>query len=256
MHRLDRLSRRVGDCVELFEEFRRRQADLVIVTAPELGHAAQDHFLLNIMASFAEFECEMIAGRIAEARARLKPERRRLAGGVPFGYRTDPRTRQFVPNEAEAEVVRWMFAEAAIGKRPTEIAATANARQLLTKAKGAWSARQVISTLRNPAYIGQFRDGDSVRPGCHQPVIELDQFEAAGRGLDSRRTARLKPISCGDVWPLKGMVICGRCRRHLSPHSCRRRNKIYRYCRCRATSGGRPGCGYQITAWDIESGIA
>lgn len=62
VHRLDRLSRRVGDCVELFEEFRRHQADLVIVTAPELGHAAQDHFLLKIMASFAEFEREMIEG--------------------------------------------------------------------------------------------------------------------------------------------------------------------------------------------------
>lgn len=259
MHRLDRLSRRVGDCVELFEEFRRHQADLVIVTAPELGHAAQDHFLLNIMASFAEFEREMIAGRIAEARARLKLERRRLAGGVPFGYRTDPRTRQFVPNEAEAEVVRWMFSEAAAGARPAEIAKSANARGYRTKAPsggGPWSARQVLSTLRNPAYIGQFRDGDGVRPGCHQAIIEIDQFEAAGRGLDSRRTARLKPISYGDVWPLKGMVICGRCRRHLSPHSCRRGNKIYRYYRCRATSSGRPACGYQITAWDIESGIA
>ena len=43
----------VRDCVGLLDEFRRLKLDLVIVTAPELGHAAQDHFLLNIMASFA-----------------------------------------------------------------------------------------------------------------------------------------------------------------------------------------------------------
>lgn len=50
VHRLDRISRRVADCVKLFDEFRRLRVNLVIVTAPELGNAAQDHFLLNIMA--------------------------------------------------------------------------------------------------------------------------------------------------------------------------------------------------------------
>lgn len=48
--------------MKLFDEFRRLRVNLVIVTAPELGNAVQDHFLLNIMASFAEFEREMIAG--------------------------------------------------------------------------------------------------------------------------------------------------------------------------------------------------
>lgn len=259
VHRLDRLSRRVGDCVELFEEFRRHQADLVIVTAPELGHAAQDHFLLNIMASFAEFEREMIAGRIAEARARLKLERRRLAGGVPFGYRTDPRTRQFVPNEAEAEVVRWMFSEAAAGARPTEIAKSANARGYRTKAPsggGPWSARQVLSTLRNPVHIGMLRDGRSVRLGCHPAIVSDEVFNAAGKALDARRTLPENVTRYGPVWPLKGRLECGVCGRPLSPHSTRHGNKVYRYYRCRATAGGRPPCGYQVSAGLLENAVA
>jgi len=32
-----------------------------LFTAPELGDTAQDRFMLNILASFAEFEREMIA---------------------------------------------------------------------------------------------------------------------------------------------------------------------------------------------------
>ncbi|MBL8240638.1 MAG: recombinase family protein [Bryobacterales bacterium] len=54
VRRLDRRSRRVVDCGKLFDEFRRLHVHLVIVTAPELGNAAHDHFLLNIMASFAD----------------------------------------------------------------------------------------------------------------------------------------------------------------------------------------------------------
>lgn len=106
IHRLDRLSRKVRDCVGLFDEFRRLNLYLVIVTAPELGQAAQDHSLLNIMASFAEFEREVIAGRIADARAELKTEARRIAGAVPFGYHADPRTKQLVANTREAEIIR------------------------------------------------------------------------------------------------------------------------------------------------------
>ncbi|MBL8173187.1 MAG: recombinase family protein [Bryobacterales bacterium] len=106
IHRLDRLSRNVRDCVGLLDEFRRLKLDLVIVTAPELGHAAQDHFLLNIMASFAEFEREMIAGRIAEARAALKTQARRIAGAVPFGYDADARTKQLVPGRNHSMDVR------------------------------------------------------------------------------------------------------------------------------------------------------
>lgn len=256
VHWLDRLSRNLRDCVKLLDEFRCLGADLLIVTASELGHAAQDHFLLNIMASFAEFEREMIAGRIADARARLKAERRRLAGAVPFGYTADPHTKQLVVQHAEADVVRWIFAEAAAGKRPSEIAAAANAREYRTKAGGPWTARQVVATLRNPAYVGYFRDGSRVRPGCHQPIVELDLFEAAGRELDTRRTAGPKSLRYGLPWPLRGKILCGRYGRPLTPHSCRRGSKIYRYYRCRATGGSRPPCGYQVQAGAIEFSIA
>lgn len=63
------------------------------------GHSAQDNFMLNIMASFGEFERELISARIADSRARLKARRLRFAGGVPFGYDSDERTKQLVPNE-------------------------------------------------------------------------------------------------------------------------------------------------------------
>jgi DNA invertase Pin-like site-specific DNA recombinase len=72
VHRLDRLARSLIGCVSLVEEFTRHDARLVIVTAPELGCAAQDNLVFNILASFAQFEREMIASRIAETRAQLK----------------------------------------------------------------------------------------------------------------------------------------------------------------------------------------
>ena len=130
------------------------------------------------------------------------------------------------------------------GKRLAEIATNATTRQFLTKANGQWSARQVVATLRNPVYVGRFKDENDVRPGCHQPIIGIDVFHAVGHILDSRRTAGPKRTSYGDVWLLKGKIHCRRCGRLLTSHSCRHGVIVYRYYCCRATGGGRPPCGY------------
>jgi site-specific DNA recombinase len=263
VHRLDRLSRSVRDCVTLLDEFRRLNVNLVIVTAPELGPTAQDQFILNILASFAEFEREMISARIAESRARLKARQLRFAGGVPFGYDSDPRTKQLVPNAVESDVVRWMFAEAGAGRRPSEIAEEANFRGYRTrsfarsKSGGLWTARQVLATLRNPTHIGLLKDGSrGVRQGTHPPIVDVDLFHTVATMLDARRTRRPKVSHYGAMWPLKGRILCGICGRPLTPHSTRRGNKVYRYYRCRATAGGRDPCGYQVSAGIIESVVA
>ncbi len=255
IHRFDRLSRRVRDCTALLDEFRLLEIGLVVVTAPEIGHTAQDNFMLNILASFAEFEREIIAARIADSRAQLKERHLRIAGAIPLGYDSDRRTKQLVQNPMEAEILRWMFVEAAAGKRPAEIATNANARQFRTKANGQWSARQVVATLRNPVYVGRFKDGKGVRPGCHEPIIDMNLFEAVGHALDSRRTAGPMRTSYGEVWLLKGKIYCRRCDRLLTSHSCRHGVIVYRYYRCRATSGGRSPCGYQVPAGRLEAEV-
>jgi len=161
IHRLDRLARSVLARSELFREFRKFGVGVVVVAAPELGGSAQDGFMLNILASFAEFERELIAGRIAESRARLKARGLRIAGALPFGYDAEPRPKQLKPNTSESAVVKWMFEQAAAGQTPAEIADGANAsgwRTKKTTARGTartrrgnlWTARQVIATLRNP----------------------------------------------------------------------------------------------------------
>ena len=94
---MDRLARSVFACSDLLREFRRFGVGLVVATAPELGGSAQDGFMLNILASFAEFERELIAGRIAESRARLKARGLRVAGALPFGYDADPHSKQLIP---------------------------------------------------------------------------------------------------------------------------------------------------------------
>jgi DNA invertase Pin-like site-specific DNA recombinase len=96
VYRLDRLSRNLRHFTTLFEELGEHNVALEIVTAPGLGNAAIDKLMLNVLGSFAEFERDLAASRIAEARAHLKAHGRRIAGATPFGYSADRHTKQLV----------------------------------------------------------------------------------------------------------------------------------------------------------------
>ena len=266
VYRMDRLARSLVKSATLLEEFRAHDVRLVIVTAPELGDAAGDNLMLNILASFAEFEREMIASRIAESRTRLKARGRRIAGAVPFGYTADVRTKQLVPPQEEAETVKWMFSQAAAGQVPADIAEQANEKGSKTKVKtegryipkfggNPWTSRQVLATLRNPVYAGGFRSASGTRPGCHEPLITRELFDAVGGQLDSRRTRTPDAISYGNIRPLKGLILCAVCDRPMTPHTVRHGHITYCYYRCRSTAGGRKPCRGQVAAGQIEGAV-
>ena len=91
VHRLGRLSRRVRDCSELLEEFKARNVRLLLAAMPELTGGAADTLMLNVLSAFAEFERDMIAGRIRDSRAALAS---RAAGGSPASHRSATPTTQ------------------------------------------------------------------------------------------------------------------------------------------------------------------
>ncbi len=267
---MDRLSRTLRDVVVLFDEFESAGVTIRLVHQPELSSGPESRLLRHILASFAEFERDMIATRIAETRAYLKRHGRRLAGPPPYGYDADPETKQLVPNNAEARRVRAIFRRAARGQSPTEIARAIDNMGWRTKERvakrsgeivggGRWTARQVVETLRNPVYVGMFADGVSTRPGCHRAVVDEMLFDAVQQELDARRTSN-KPDRVELPFPLRGKVSCPGCRRPLCTYVVTHRRGPttinYRYYRCRSTAGGRPPCrGIQVAAGEIEDSV-
>jgi len=65
--------------------------------------------LLNILASFAEFERERIGERVRDTRGKLIETGRWPAGRVIYGYRWNTESHRFEVVEKEAEAVRLIF---------------------------------------------------------------------------------------------------------------------------------------------------
>lgn len=256
VHRLDRLSRSLRDFVSLAQEFRANKVGLNVVAAPTLGVTALDNLMLSVLASFAEFEREMTATRIAEARAYLKSKGRRVAGAVPFGYTADPRTKQLIVVPDEAEIVSTMFRWAAAKVRPSTIASYANVMGWRTRTGNPWTARQVLFTLTNCVYAGLVVDGFGFRDGCHEALIERSVYQDVQNIFALRRTRTPGRAIEHLPWLLLGLAYCGKCQRLLSTHTRRRGSLLYRYYRCRSTAGGLEPCkGVLVSAGVIETAV-
>lgn len=266
VYRLDRLSRRLRDTVRILDTFRRHGVELRVVTAQDLGDSATGQLMLNMLASFAEFEHSLISERIRESVCARRRGGRRLSGKPPFGYDLDKDTGGLVVNATEARKARAFFRLAAAGQTPRQIAEYANRRGWTTKVYTAhstgkrlggspWAARQVLELLRNPVYAGCLRDGaGGLRPGHHRAIVDAGLFPDVQSILDARRSSAGERQSV-DV-PLKGKVFCGECGRVMSPHVVHSRQKPhihYVHYRCRSQAGGRPPCkGISVPAEQLR----
>jgi site-specific DNA recombinase len=191
---------------------------------------------------------------MADSRAALKQKGRRVAGRVPFGYRTDV-AKQLVVHEGEATVVRRLFALAAAGTRPQEIADQFNLDRVLGPGAGTakWTARQVLKMLSNPIYRGSIHDGSRTLPGVHEGIVAPAVFEQVQQAIASRRSRAPGRTGAAIDWPLRGLLICGSCGRAMSPSISGYKNFQYRYYRCRSRASGRQPCAdVGISAFEIE----
>ena len=253
VQRLDRLSRRVADCTALLEEFRELGVELRIAAMPELGGGALDRLLLNMLSSFAEFERELIAGRISDRRAGLISRGRRIAGRTPYGYSADRGTKQLIPQPEEAAIVRELFELISSGALPSEVERIAADRGWQTRNGRHWTARQVLDTVSNPVYTGHFRAASGTRPGGHELIVSQDTFQRCANAIAARRT-RTGGWRQRRIWStLQGKVRCARCGELMGIHTNSRGCVRYVSFKCRrAAVGGTPCAGTQVRVFDID----
>ena len=101
----------------------------------------------------AEFERDLAASGIEEARARLEALGRRINGGIPFGF-------------------RW----AADGVTRSVIATYVNSLGWIAGGGRPWTSRQALSILGNQVCAGMVIHGLAFRDGGHPALIDRDIY--------------------------------------------------------------------------------
>jgi len=267
--RLDRLNRKISHWVQLADWFKQAGIELVFVDGGTNARGPLADLVSNIVASFAEFERDLLRERLLDAHAGMHERGLRSAGRVPLGYKADLATRQLVIDNGEAAVVRAFFERCASGESAASIARWANDTGYRTKIHGRqggnrWSGRTVLQILRNPIYVGERVHNGGTVEGVHDGIIDADLAQRAWRAIDERRTRQPEPRGPALEWDrdpymLRGLLRCAGCERVMTTSASTKvtidnAELVPRYYRCRGDAE-RPACtpSVQVSAQKVEA---
>jgi DNA invertase Pin-like site-specific DNA recombinase len=237
VYKVDRLSRSLLDFVKVMERLGTAGASFVSVTQNFSTADPMGRLTMNLLASFAEFEREIISQRTRDKIAGSRRRGKWTGGPTPFGYRLE--NKKLVVNEVEARTVREAFRLFLEHRQAARVARLLNATGLLPRgcpsrpAKHGlrWRKEALARLLRSPVYVGQVPYGSEVHPGEHPPLVDAATFETAQSILGGKQGHSREAAKNPD-YVLRGIVRCQRCGGALCPGSTRKGRKTYRYYRC------------------------
>lgn len=221
VYKLDRLTRNIVDAVELVLKEWEGRCALVSVTQSSIDTTnALGRQFFTLMASFAEFEREMIRDRTMSGKKRRAMQGRNPGFRPPFGYRTGETPGSIVVDEERAPFVVQIFEMYASGLSHLEIARRLNRLGVPNPGDGrGWQNQTVRYMLQNPMYIGRLEYGRTSRKGqvphyavvqnAVQPIVPVKLWQAVQALLSHRsRETGFSNRAASSSFLLTGLARC------------------------------------------------
>jgi len=238
-YKIDRVSRSLTDFTQFMATLERHGVGFVSTTQSFDTRTSMGRLTLNILASFSQFEREVISERTKD---KIAATRRKgiFTGGRPvLGF--DIRDKTLIVSKAEADTVRTIFATYLEHGGLVAAVADLERRGIRNKSwvnKAGKSVRGAAfdkctlrALLTNVLYTGHIRCGDEVVPGRHEAIIDVATFEAVARALRDRRRPYRAQLGKWNAL-LTGLLRCARCGAAMTHASNVRGDRVHRYYVC------------------------
>jgi site-specific DNA recombinase len=163
VYKVDRLTRSLADFARIVESFDSKGVSFVSVTQQFNTTSSMGRLTLNVLLSFAQFEREVTGERIRDKVAASKRKGMWMGGHIPLGY--DLKDRTLIINEAEAGIVRDIFASYLRLRSVFDLQEELAERVVLSKKRTCTTGREMggnnfsrgtlYHILSSPLYIGK-----------------------------------------------------------------------------------------------------
>lgn len=224
VYKLDRLSRRQKDVLELLEDvFEKNDVKFKSATEPFDTSTPFGKAMLGVLAVFAQLDRDMIIERTTVGRRQKVSQGQWYGGRVPFGYEWNKDTKRLEIIPEEARIVKEIFNMFLQGHSRLAISEWAASRT---------NERTIDhSTIRDmiarPIYAGNLMNAGKVNTGLHEAIIDQETWDKAQLETLKRKEGAT-PLG---EYLLTGLLKCGVCNSNIVhvKRVTRRYNKEYSY---------------------------
>ena len=225
VYKTNRLARNTSDLLNIVEELYKINVEFFSLTEKIEIASSTGKLMLQILASFAEFERNTIVENVYNGQ-RQRAIEGYYQGNLPLGYDKVPDSKkELMINQHEANIVKYIFDSYAKGHGYRKIANALNHKGYVTKKGKPFSISSITYIISNPFYIGKIqfakyrhwsdkrRKGLNEEPiiadGKHAPIIDRNLWDKV---QFKRQESRKKPQVHGKGTNLlTGIVKCPKC---------------------------------------------
>ena len=227
---ISRFSRSTTDCLELVRKL--TGLGIFIYFEKENIHTGsmESELMLSILSGLAENESTSISQNYKWSIQRRFQNGTYKIACAPYGYHAVDG--KLVINEAEAEIVRSIYAAILSGVSTYRIALDLNRRNIATKRSGQWHSSTIKSMVANEKYTGdalfqktytddyfnrQTNNGEQEQylyKNHHEAIVSHEDFDAAQSVIFQRgkeKGAERDSKKYLKRYPFSGKIICSEC---------------------------------------------
>ena len=203
-YKIDRLSRRLKDLIEIVEELSHYEVGFKSITELIDTTTPEGRLMFHQFGSFAQYERELIGQRTRMGMLKRFKEGKWYGGPAPYGYSLNGDGLKIKENEAK--IVRLIY-DLADKKNMgvINIARYLNEKKIKVIHTKLWRQNTVYHILTNPRYIGEWHWGGERVAGAHKPIIKQAQFEKIQKDLKIRK-AKTRGLMSPNL--LTGLIFC------------------------------------------------
>lgn len=261
VYRLDRVSRSMLDFLQLQARCEKLGVKFVSISERLDTTTAMGVFGIQLVMAVAQLERGQTSERVRDKTAAARDRGLWTGGRPPLGF--DSRDGKLVVNEAEAAVVREIFALylrlGSLADLVGEVAARGWRNKAWTNRLGksaggaSFDKGRLRGLLSNPLYVGLIRCGAELRPAQHDPILDRATWGAVQARLATKTPAvRRKRQAWSSL--LGGLLHCG-CGAAMTHTFTSRNSRKYRFYVCtRIIHRNAAACpGSRVKAEEIEA---
>lgn len=261
IHKTDRFSRNRFDSILYKNELAKYGVKVISVTE-NFGEGAEADLMLAMQESMAEYYSKNLGREVRKGMDVLASRGLHTGGSPPLGY--DVVDKKLVINEAEAEVVRFIFDKYSQRYTYNDIAKELNARGYTTKSGNEFSASSFNSILTQRKYIGEYvynrrvaksivgkynshankPEDEIVRiPNGVPRIIDDETFNKVQARLNQNKR-KVGTYKSKSSYLLSGLIECAECGYHYQGNSRKGGSgTVYSSYRCGKKQNHKIGCG-------------
>lgn len=225
VYKTNRLARNTSDLLKIVEDLHKQNVEFFSLSERMEVNTSSGKLMLQILASFSEFERNNIVENVFMGQTRRAQEGY-YQGNLPIGYDKIPDSKhELMINQHEANIVKYIFESYAKGHGYRKIANALNHKGYVTKKGNPFSISAITYILSNPFYIGKIQfakykdwnekrrkglnDNPVIAEGKHAPIISQELWDKV---QSRKKQVSQKPQVHGKGTNLlTSLIFCEKC---------------------------------------------